>query len=558
MDNTSAPTLNSPSTFSWLRGRTVFVVLIGVGLLAILIAGLKYTLNLENLVDLTFADEGYYLFQGMNLHDGKIPGPTFGVAYSVWYFLLSFFQPDRVELHYLNYRIITILLPIVFFITTLRYRVPIFVATLAAFWLLISDLNLIVIPKINHFALITLLVAFAIMANWSRQWKLNLLTFTTFGISFMRPEMLYVSLLLLVITLLDNLRNRRPLRDYAVPVEIALFMAVITLVYGAATEGNRSFVALSQHFALNWVEWNNSDLFPWSNYESIWQETFGTTQSIPGALRNNPEQFIRHMFTNAQRFPGIAASLFFYHPSIILAQEQYALEGIIAAILLIVGLAFTYKQWLPFVVERWRTHTFLLNFALFLVLMTLAQIIIIYPRDHYFPLFNTLLLLILVLTVSGQPHPHTPTRAEFGGTILVVLLFLLLIPSMFTYRGLYKGNHNYLTVQLLKSLSLTPSVESGQIHVLDPENGYYFYLDNRYQSIFPQAKNSNGDFYAFLEAQDFSVLVVSPLLQRDSRYKDDAEWLYFLDNPEEFGFFTMPVPDTFRVLYIANDHYSAP
>jgi hypothetical protein len=556
MVRTVTPSSNISSQGSKLMGSAL--VLMGITFAAILITGIKFTWNLENLVDLTFADEGYYLFQGMNLHDRKIPGPTFGVAYSVWYFLLSFIQPDRVELHYFNHRIITILLPLVFFVTALRYRVPIFVATLAAFWLLIADVNLNVIPKINHFALITLLVAFAIMANWSRLAKLNLLTFTTFGISFMRPEMLYVSILLLGITVIDNVRTRRPLRDYVITAGIALFMGLITVVYGAATEGDRSFIAVSQHFALNWVEWTNSELFPWSNYESIWQENFGDAESIGGALRNNPEAFIRHMLINAQRFPGVAASLFFNHPSLVLLQEQFALEGIIVAILLVVGLVATYKWWVPFVAERWRTHTFLLIFASFLVLMTLAQIVIIYPREHYFPLLNTILLLILVLTISGRPTTQTPTRWEAGATIAVALLFLILIPSTFTYRGLYQGNHNYLTVQLLKSLPLAPSAETGRIEILDPDNGYYFYLDNRYQPVFPQAKNSNGDFYAFLERQDFSVLVVSPLLKRDSRYVNDTEWLYFLDHPEEFGFFAMPVPDTFRVLYVAESHYTPP
>ena len=90
---------------------------IGVGILLIIICGIKVTYNLERYMDLLFWDESLYMARGtMMFH--SIPR-DWGPSYSLWYKLLSFFISDSVELYYFNFKFTTILFSISLFLLML-------------------------------------------------------------------------------------------------------------------------------------------------------------------------------------------------------------------------------------------------------------------------------------------------------------------------------------------------------------------------------------------------------------------------------------------------------
>ena len=119
----------------------------------ILIAGLKLTFALESAIDIGLFDESNYLYMGANIGNQGLPGPEGAPLYALWYFLLSKLQPDRLKLYYLNYQILTISLPVLFYMFMRRLNVSQLPAFVVAGYFLISFANLPLWPKPTHFAL---------------------------------------------------------------------------------------------------------------------------------------------------------------------------------------------------------------------------------------------------------------------------------------------------------------------------------------------------------------------------------------------------------------------
>ncbi|MEE8356357.1 MAG: hypothetical protein V3R33_03525, partial [Anaerolineales bacterium] len=56
-----------------------------------------------------------------------------------------------------------------------------------------------------------------------------------------------------------------------------------------------------------------------------------------------------------------------------------------------------------------------------------------------------------------------------------------------------------------------------------------------------------------MEEKKINMVMVSDALVEDSRFRDDTEWLYFLENYSTFEYTQMYVPYTGRILLIRND-----
>ena len=81
-----------------------------IGSILIILLGIKMFWGLSGVMDVLLWDESFYLKHGVNLQK-KIP-INWGPFYSFWYYLLHFFENDKVSLYYLNFKLMSIL-PIV-------------------------------------------------------------------------------------------------------------------------------------------------------------------------------------------------------------------------------------------------------------------------------------------------------------------------------------------------------------------------------------------------------------------------------------------------------------
>lgn len=538
--------LITPTT---LRNTTLFNALV-IGLLVLM--GLKYTLNIESFMDISTYDEGNYLQRGVNLIVWGISHPSIGPLYSAWYYLLSLFQPDRVALHYLNYRVLVTLLPIAFFIVLRRYRTPTLVALLLAVWLLVIDLNLTLWPKVNHFAALVLLLFMALAAGRPLLHQLAIIAFGFLTAAYARPELFGPALVLMIVALVIGVARRYSVSSFVLVGVVWVLVVLLSVRYGLPTDSNRTYVAFGQHFAVNWVAWNQSDLNPWNNWEPIYQENFGNTDSVVIAAANNPAQFLHHIWTNLKLLPSILGYQYLKHPGLFLPDDKTRYEVALIGVAVAIALALTYKRWFPYLPTRLRFHMPLfLAIAIFMV-FAFFQWLVIYPRPHYLLLPGVSLLIVGALLVSGDPTaPDRTVRIA----IPVALLFLLLVPSTYPYSGPYPGDYNVRTVAFIRALPLTaqPFMNTDRIPIVEAEGGLDRYLGPPYLEVGEYEKDRA--FAEFLIHRDIAAVLYSPRLADDTRFIDDPEWLDFLADPAKYGFFTMAIPDTDRVLYIAHSRY---
>lgn len=75
-------------------------------LMAILLtAGLIYTSGLQSVMDVALYDESNYLSDGVNLVMRGFPAAQDGPLYAAWYYLLSLVDANRIDLYFLNYKL---------------------------------------------------------------------------------------------------------------------------------------------------------------------------------------------------------------------------------------------------------------------------------------------------------------------------------------------------------------------------------------------------------------------------------------------------------------------
>ena len=73
------------------------------GIFFICVIGSFFTRDLELWIDIGIGDEAKYLGDGINFLRTR-PDASWGPLYSLWYYSLSLFSTDNIDLYYLNYR----------------------------------------------------------------------------------------------------------------------------------------------------------------------------------------------------------------------------------------------------------------------------------------------------------------------------------------------------------------------------------------------------------------------------------------------------------------------
>ena len=144
-----------------LRKADLLIILI------ILLAGLKLTFMLEAGLDISLYDEASYLFWGIRIPVEGLPRTDYAPLYAIWYFIISLIEPNRVNLFYLNIKLMTILPPVLVYILLRKNRVSISVSSTISWFFLLSRANAYTWPKVSHFALLVILVILILVTRRS-------------------------------------------------------------------------------------------------------------------------------------------------------------------------------------------------------------------------------------------------------------------------------------------------------------------------------------------------------------------------------------------------------
>ncbi len=519
--------------------------------MTLILAGIIYTYNLQGLIDISLFDETGYLARGLRMTE-SFPSAEQGPAYSVWYFVLSKFRSDPIDLYYLNYRAMTILPALIFFLLLRTFKIPGFLSFAFSLAFLCTAGNFLTWPKVSHFAILILMSGLIFLWHFKKNREIILvLSLISLLVSYIRPEFYYSYLFLTFGLIIVSTYQFFKSRSYSTFIPLAINLAaliILLLSLGIPTaSGNRELVAFGQHYARNWTQWNNDPRDPWTNWMSIISNDFGSINTAADALVSNPSAMIRHMFQNVTNVPEIMYSMFnhFYPPSY---SQKVALKyGLL--IFLIASIIFFNKhnasKFLKRIVSNYIKFRFLVLIILITMLPVLISTIAIFPRQHYiFMLFVTLVFVVIILLFSNEGNDEETNN--FNYAVICCFVVLVLIRPL----SESKGNVNQKTLNTTKFIR-SLDIEA-EIIFLDAEGGYSIYLGNNFKQIEEYSKEV--PFKEFVRLNSINMILLTDELRNYIKFRNDPEWQSFLKNPEEMDFHQVDIPEfEERKLLIRND-----
>lgn len=520
------------------RSRGVLFDLAMAGV--ILLVGWVYTFGLERFLDIGLYDESLYLRRGLSVPEG-LPSAENAPLYAVWYYGLSFFRTDPVDLYYLSYKALTVLPALALFVALRVHRISREIAFLTSLGLLVSSVNFPTWPKVSHFALMILLGGVAATGRLrDRTWQATALAGAALLGSYVRPE-LFVSLLLLVC--LGGFFAFRAAREASsLRPAIPLLGLVLASCLGWAWlgsplgSGERSMMAFGQHYARNWVSWHQDPRDPWTHWEAIVEEDFGDVASPVEALGANPSAMLRHASWNLRALPVQLRTRFgFPYPRNPATDIAFLLTSTLVLLLVFLHRGrrslHAWRARIRDNARHYRVHALLLAC---LVVPYLVSVVWIAPRAHYLLVLGTLLIvagiLLLFRTPSREPRPTSSRHLA-----VLCLLAVLLTRPIAQGRAAATPQETLRTIYALRSLEITRPVD-----ILEAEGGYGIYLGGQYRRVAPYDKDQR--FGSFFEEESIDLVVLSDRLRTDPRFAEDPEWRAFLRDPSEWGFIPLDIP----------------
>jgi hypothetical protein len=520
-----------------------------LGVLLLLAVGIKVTWGLSQYMDMLLWDEANYMKAGS--HFLKHINKEWGPAYAAWYQGGFVFVRDLLQLYILNQAVLTLLVPVLFYLLLVRTGVYARVALLISAGWLCAAFHLPMWPKVSHFC-VAMVLGGLLMASRQRQPFMQWLwiAFGSMLAAFARPELYITFLALLGITAGSFLVTRPPFSKSSI-VAIAGILVVgvfFHLKIGIPLlNGGRSGMAFAQHFTYNIVLQQNLPFDFWIVWPDICREYLGQATSFSGAWKANQPAVADHLSVNFRSYLTLLAdrpaeAVF---PSL-LWRTSPVLQQLLFIGLLIYG----------YLVLRRQAATPLpgSSYKIGLVLLLLAApaamaSILIFPREHYF-----MLQLPFILYLAALPFTGISYSGKKAGLVLLLLIFLLpvLAPSAkkFTYFHLWhhtEGTPNNLAFRKLNQLKGTE-----RLVIMDNEGGMAKLIKG---AVWVRGfeKELERGFYDFLAVTNPDIIYVTPALQRDKRYMLDGQWMIFSMNPQSFGYKKVPLPPSNNFYLLVRD-----
>ncbi len=514
-----------------------------VGILLIIICGIKVGANLDNYMDVVFWDESLYLTRGVAMFQ-NIP-KTWGPTYSFWYKLLSYITPDKMELYYFNFKLTTILISITFFLFLMACGTQRILAFMLSLFFLSSSVNLPMWPRVSHFCIIVFLL-FLILAKYHQSIvsKFALFSIALLICAHARPELFLPYLACFITTIILFFINIKKNTKYNVFIFLVmiLFSGIILrflktpLNNGDSTRGIGVFL---QHFAMNYAQWHHSDMIFWLDYSDILKENFKEATTLKGMYKINPEAIEHHVFSNVSNYLLQTGKIIigFFAPIFTKSIDWLCLMG--ALILFAVYFSFTKivanKKASIFAIIKNNIYTISV-----LILFTLPSVFVCiyaYPRSHYLLLQVPLWLLAISLLISSLTTVAENMDMQKIIVIAVVWFFVMPTAADFSYFRMFRKEEN---------LSNQKSVQYIKTHFNTKDTLRVFDVDGGVTNLLPGNFINNN--YIFLQQRDtiflsdfllqgkYDIIYNSPTLTKLNSVKKDSVLFDMVKNPEKYGY----------------------
>ncbi len=533
------------NSFSIVSLKNFFVPILFtiLGILFICVIGFFFTKDLELWIDIGFADEAKYLGDGVNFLRTKLDS-SWGPLYSLWYYFLSLFSTDTINLYYLNYKLMTILPCIALYLFLLKMKVTPILSFYFSFALLISLINLPTWPKVSHFGLTLIFIGFILVLGIKgRNTRLLAAFIISLIISYIRPEFILSSLILFGIMIKRAVKNDFDAERLMIAI---LTIIMLFVLLGIPYSPGRNLTAFGQAYHKYLDLDDRIDDDGAKDWTEILSENFGNPKTMIDVVLNDSDKFFKHIEINLSKLP----MLYLSSVETLLPNKIFPINILIKILIVLLILSTVlvlllfkrFRNYRNIILIGFTEKKDLLFFSIIFSLPPLVSMILYYPRSHYI-----LLLLPLIYLVVGQmimPLRINGYRKNVISFCLLILVTFFLIPPL---SSVYTESNfkNLIAVENIKILNI-----SERINLLENEGGLNVYLPDNYKWIKLRSKKENFD--KFVDKRNINMIYYSYSLNNSVQLKRDSTWSEFLNNPDTFGFQKL-IKNSGGIIYLRKD-----
>lgn len=495
--------------------------------------------ELAQYLDVLFLDDSFYMMAGVKFFE--LPYKAFGQVYRFRFWLMHLWEQDLVNLYYLNYKISILLSPLLLYIYLRRIKTHVLVAFLITFFYSISHVHITTWPRVSHMCIEVILLALITSTFLkSTYYRLFLFVLTALFLSYIRNEF-FLSFLLLFVPFVGwgVLQIFREKKYAAIPLSLivgALYF-VVSKKLGNPMAGDgagRAVVAFGQHFAYNYVTWNNLNEPFWVTWIDIMQRVFGDLVDFKTAFKTNKLILIKHLTSNVQNFAIYHLQYLgdFIFPNSII-KINASIKIILAGMIFIFwSKKFPNKESKQVFADN--KILFTLGVLLLILLPTFASSFLIYPRDHYLIMQVLLVVLFIVLSLNTL-------KITFNNSLIILLVFLfafMIAPraEKFEYFNLLRKNEGRPNYEAIKKLN---EIYTGKdtLTIFEHEGGIINFIEGSEEKRrWLSRLGLDTTFVPYIQRERVNVIYHSDFLYLDPKINQDSTWHRFIANPELYGF----------------------
>ena len=518
-----------------------------VGILLIIICGIKVTHGLEHYMDLLFWDESLYLTRGTQMFH-SIPR-DWGPTYSLWYKILSFFISDKVELYYFNFKFTTILVSISLFLLMLSVGIQRVLAFILAVFSLCTFINLPVWPHVSHYC-VFVLISGIIVSKYQKTLvsRFAVLTFALLICAYSRPELFLAFLPVFLLTYFFFFIKIKEAtkKDIALVVILTLLSLLVYRFFKTPFnngDSQRGIGVFLQHFALNYSQWYPSKSPFWLDFFEIIQKEFHGATTFKGLIAANPELIERHFMSNIVFYFSQLGKIIFSFFAPIFTKEIHWLSLMICTMLWGVYLSFTKST------KHKRKRIFILiknNLITIFVLMlvTFPSVIVCiyaYPRSHYLLLQVPFLLIIIAILISSIVVEIAKPIQKIV-VIATIWFFVMPVAEDFTYFTMFRKEDSLANLQTVKYVKKNLMTKD-TVRMFDVEGGMINFLPLNFTNEYYLWKRDTQLLSDFILKQNFDIIYKTPTLSDLNCVQKDSVLFDLLNNPDKYGYYNQKIGD---------------
>jgi len=493
------------------------------------------------------SDEAVYLrFGVIERHVSQEWAP----AYNLWYFILSKFTTDNIQLYYLNQQVLLFLSAVFLFLFLYLSNRNMNFAFVCSSLFAILPWTIGVFPKISLFIFICLL-AIACIVHFIKDILLKgaVIFAGMYFCIYIRSEFIIAFVLVGVwffYHAILNIKERRIIVFKSV-ILLCVLIAVLTYLLGiisfkSMNGMDKMYIAFLQHWGIYYTmthanEFKNTTLH--ELYNTTFLEMFGQERTFVGIIKHQPLIVLKHILVNLFFSTKMMLKYFvdYMFPPYYFSSLKHIRHLILFIIVAIYVHLFVFKK-------RVNIKSYIYSNLYFLLLMTVLLLCISVPnfiigfQEHYYYLLFCWSIIMVLFYINKLHNPFYDAKKS---SLLFGLILIIFIPKLtdmnFTHTNM-KDAKQFPNKKIYSYLDKhTNKIDTAVMVAV--EGGSEVYLNKINIKVLPVILLGFNDGKSIIESvenEKVDYILVDNTLKIIANSNLDKGMLQIINSPSKFGF----------------------